>query len=463
MSIMDISIEGQHIVHPIDSRYKVTEMNEIWEEENQVKQQMKIEAILSETISEMEPELIKPEEAEEIKKAIDKVELKRVKEIEAEIHHDIMAVVKAMGEKAGNSAGKIHLGATSADITETAKATLIQESTNLIIKETENFLKEIIIKAEETKNWICIDSTHGQHAVPTTYGFKLIGFADQIDTAIKRIKEDKKLIIGKISGAIGTSNSYTELELNAIELEKKVLKKLNLPVGMHSRQLPPRDNLLYTLSDLVILGNILEKLANDLWNLSRTEIKEIAEATSPKQVGSSTMPHKKNPFRLERIMGMSAILRGDLITEFELNFSHARDLKQSAPYRYRYPEMFITLDYMIKLMTNIIKYMKINKQRAYENIFLTKGSVMAERIMTELAKKGMNRQEAHKKIKQLAWKAINENKMLLELLKQEPEITNLITTKQVEQLINPETYLGTAIEKTEIILKKIKEEKKWAQ
>ena len=463
MSIMDISTEGEHIVHPIDSRYKVKAMNEIWEEENQIKQQMRVEAALSKTISQLKPELVSPEEADEIEKAIEKVQLKRVKEIEAEIHHDIMAVVKAMAEQTEKAGGKIHLGATSADITETAKAILIHQSTELIIKDSLELLKAVIKRAEETRNWICIDRTHGQHAVPTTYGFKLIGFADQLNTAIKRIKKDKELIVGKIAGAVGTSNSYTELNLDAIELEKKVLKKLELPAGLHSRQLPPRDNLLYLLSDLIILGNILDKMASDFWNLSRTEIQEVREATSSKQVGSSTMPHKKNPFRLERIMGMSAILRGALVTELELNFSHARDLKQSAPYRYKYPEIFITLDYMIRLMTNIINYMQINKQKAHNNIFLTKGSVMAERVMTELASKGMNRQEAHEKIKQLAWKAMNENQMLLDLLEQDTLVINLIPKEKLEQLMNPETYLGTAIEKTDMISKKIREEWKWAQ
>lgn len=454
--IMDISTEANNVVHPIDSRYKVKEMNLIWEEENQVKQQMKVEVALSKAISELKPELVSQQEIQEIESGIKKTTLKRVKEIEAEIHHDVMAVVKTLAEQCPNAGGKIHLGATSADITETSKASLVQQSTDLILKDTEELMQAIIKKSEETKNWICIDRSHGQHAVPTTYGFKLIGFADQINTAIQRIKEDKKLIVGKIAGAVGTANSYTELGLNAIELEKKVMQNLNLPAGNHSRQLPPRDNTLYLLSDLVILGNILDKLANDLWNLGRTEIQEVREATSAKQVGSSTMPHKKNPFRLERIMGMSAILRGDLITELELNFSHARDLKQSAPFRYRYPEMFITLDYMLRLTTNIINFMEINQQKAYDNIFLTKGSVMAERIMTELASKGMDRQEAHEKVKQLAWKAMNEDKMLIDLLKQDSEITNLITTEKLEQLMNPETYLGIAIEKTEKLIKELK-------
>jgi len=456
--VMDISTEGEHVVHPIDSRYKVPEMNKIWEEENQLQKALDVEAALSLAISEIKSDLVSSDEAKIIKDnaTIEKVKLSRVKQIEAEIHHDVMAVVKGLAEHCGEAGGKIHLGATSADITETAKAILIQQSTDLILQDTEKLLQALIKRIEETKDWLCIDRTHGQHAVPTTYGFKLVGFADQINTAIERIRGDKKLIVGKIAGGIGTANSYTELGLDAIELEKKVLTDLGLPVGLHSRQLPPRDNILYLLADLVILGNILDKMASDLWNLGRTEIQEIREATSAKQIGSSTMPHKKNPFRLERVMGMSAILRGDLVTELELNFSHARDLKQSAPYRYRYPEIFITLDYMIRLMTNLTTFMEINKKRAYDNIFLTKGSVMAERVMTTLAEAGMNRQTAHEKVKQLAWQAMNEDKMLVDLLSQDSEITSLVNNEKLHELMNPETYLGTAKQKTEQIIEKLK-------
>ncbi len=456
--MMDISTGGEHVVHPIDSRYKVKEMNAIWEEENQVAQQMKVEAALSKAISEMRPELVSAAEAQAIAAAIPGVKLKRVKEIEAEIHHDIMAVVKAMAEQCPGAGGKIHLGATSADITETAKAMLVHQSTDIILKDTKTLLEALLKRAEETKGWICIDRSHGQHAVPSTHGFQLAGFADQIYTALKRIEGDKALVAGKIAGAVGTANSYTELGLDAIGLEKKVLTGLGLPQGMHSRQLPPRDGVLYLFADLVILGNILDKMASDFWNLNRTEISEVREATSAKQVGSSTMPHKKNPFRLERVMGMSAILRGDLVTELELNFSHARDLKQSAPYRYRYPEMFITLDYMLRMMANIVSFMEISKQKSYDNIFITKGGVMAERVMTELAEKGMDRQEAHEKVKQLAWKAMADDKMAVDLLKADAQVAGLIPAERLDALMDPNTYLGVAREKTEMIIKSIQEE-----
>jgi len=454
--VMDISVEGEHIVHPIDSRYKVKEMNAIWEEENQVRQQMMIEAALSKAIAKMEPGLVTIAEAEQIEKAIPKVSLKRVKEIEAEINHDVMAVVKAMAEQAGPAGGKIHLGATSADITETAKAILVKQSVDIIAADLEKLVQAVVKRAEETQDWLCIDRTHGQHALPTTYGFKLIGYADQLKTALDRIKNDEELNVGKISGAVGTANSFTELGLDAAELERKTLEELGLPVGRHARQLPPRDNLLYLLSDLVITGNILEKIASDLWNLARTEIGEISEETSAKQVGSSTMPHKKNPFRLERIMGMSAILRGDLVTELELNFSHARDLKQSAPYRYRYPEIFITLDYMLRIMENIVSNMTIDKQRAHDNIFFTKGSVMAERVMTDLAKKGMDRQKAHEKVKKLAWQAMAEDKMLIDLLSNDQEIIKYMNMNELKELMKPETYLGNAKERTKALIKILK-------
>ncbi len=454
--VMDISTEGEHIVHPIDSRYKVKEMNAIWEEENQVRQQMRVEAALSKAIARMKPTLVTIAEAEFIERAIPKVALKRVKEIEAEINHDVMAMVKALAEQAGPAGGKIHLGATSADITETSKAILIKQSVDLVLIDIEKLIQAIVRRAEETQDWLCIDRTHGQHALPTTYGFKLIGYADQLNTALERIRKDKELNVGKISGAVGTANSFTELGLDAAALEKNTLTELGLPAGLHARQLPPRDNLLYLLADLVITGNILEKIASDFWNLSRTEIGEVSEETSAKQVGSSTMPHKKNPFRLERIMGMSSILRGDLVTELELNFSHARDLKQSAPYRYRYPEIFITLDYMLRIMANIVGNMAIDKQRAYDNIFFTKGSVMAERVMTDLALKGMDRQKAHEKVKKLAWQAMADNKMLADLLSQDQEITKYMSKDELKELMKPETYLGNAKERARELIKKFR-------
>ncbi|NYZ79963.1 adenylosuccinate lyase [Candidatus Micrarchaeota archaeon] len=458
MAMMDISTEGEHIVHPIDSRYKVEEMNRIWEEENQLQKMLDVEAALSLAISEMKPELVSPDDARVIKEnaTITKVKLSRTKQIESEIHHDVMAVVKALAEQSGEAGGKIHLGATSADITETAKAMLVNESIDLILEDSKKLLEALVKRTEETKDWVCIDRTHGQHAVPTTYGFKIAGYLDQVGVIIERLEGDKKYAVGKIAGAVGTANSYTELGLDAIVLEREVLKSLGVQANAHSRQLPPRDNFLFIMSDLTIYANILDKIAGDLWNLCRTEIGEVTEATSSKQVGSSTMPHKKNPFRLERVMGMSAILRGDLVTEFELNFSHARDLKQSAPYRYRYPEFFITLDYMIRMMTNLITFMKIDKQKAYDNVFFTKGSVMAERVMTELAESGMDRQAAHERVKQLAWKAMSENKMLVDFLLNDAEIAKYLSEDKLRELMNPETYLGIASLKTQMIIDKYK-------
>lgn len=453
--VMDISTEGEHVVHPIDSRYRVPEMNAIWEEENQLQKMLEVEVAIAESISEIKSDLISPEEAKDIKENIGKVKLKRVKEIEAEIHHDIMAVVKGLAEVCKIGGGKIHLGATSADITETAKAMLMKESLELIIKDTTKLRDELLERARQTMDLVCIDRTHGQHATPSTYGFIFAGYADQVGTAISRLEYDlENYIVGKMSGAVGTANTYRDLGLDGIELEKIVLSKLGLRPAFHSRQVPPRDNLMFVFSDLTVLAIVLEKIASDFWNLGRTEIKEVMEATSPGQVGSSTMPHKKNPFRLERIMGMASILRGNLMTELELSFTHARDLKQSAADRFKIPEIFVTLDYMLRLQTNIVKYMLVMKENVKKNLYLTKGSVMAERIMTELARKGMDRQKAHEKIKQLAWEAVEKDKMLVDLLSADSEITGHLSNDKIHELMNPETYIGYAKEKTRMILDK---------
>ncbi|MBR9707467.1 MAG: adenylosuccinate lyase, partial [Candidatus Diapherotrites archaeon] len=365
------------------------------------------------------------------------------------------AMVKGLAEQCeGDAGGKIHLGATSADITENVKAILLKQSLELIVQDSKALHQALLKRAKQHMDLICIDRTHGQHAVPSTYGFMFAGYADQIGTITKRLESDLDLIVGKLAGAVGTSNTYKELGIDGIDLERRVLKKLGIKPSDHSRQIPPRDMINCIIADTAIMGTAMEKITSDLWNLGRTEIQELREATSSKQIGSSTMPHKKNPFRLERIMGMSSILRGNLVTILELGFTHGRDLKQSAADRYKLPETFITLDYMLNLMKNLITFIQVNEKRVTDNVYLTKGSVMAERVMTALAESGFDRQEAHETVKQLAWKAMDENKMLEDLLVENQDVTKYLSVDKIRELMKAENYIGYAKERTQHILNK---------
>lgn len=456
-AVMDIS-QARSSVHPIDSRYIVKEMNSIWEEENYLEAMLNVESALAKTISELNTTLISVDEATEIKNKATKdyVKVERVKEIESEIHHDVMAVVKGLAEQCeGNAKGKIHLGATSADITETAKSLLMKQSLELIIKDAKNLQQKLLARTKETMDLVCIDRTHGQHAVPSTYGFIFAGYVDQIGMALKRLQYDlENHVVGKIAGAVGTANTYKDLGLDALKLEEKTLSKLDIKAALHSRQMPPRDHFSFIFSDLTVLACTLEKIASDLWNLARTEIGEVYEDLGKKYTGSSTMPHKKNPFRMERIMGMSSVIRGDLMTELELGFTHARDLKHMSADRYRLPEIFITIDYMLRMSANIIENLKINKQRVKDNVMFTRGAVMAERVMTALAKAGMDRQEAHELVKNLAHRANDEQKMLIDLLIENATITERLNKEKIQELMDPETYIGVAKEKTQRIIEK---------
>jgi len=442
--------ENKIPVHPIDDRYCVPEMNKIWTYENYLQLFLDSESALAASISELNPDLISSSEAQEIKNKakLEFVKPERVKEIEKQVHHDKMAMIKALAEQCEIGAGKIHLGATSSDIVENARAIQIKQSLNLILQDAEKLKKTLGEKARENIDLVCIDRTHGQHAVPSTYGFIFAGYFDQLNTSINRITQDLSFAVGKLSGAVGTANTFVELGLDPFELQKKFLEKLNLNPTKHSRQLSPRDNFNYIFSDLTILGTILEKIASDLWNLARTEIGEVQEHTKSSQVGSSTMPHKKNPHKLERIIGMSSILRGSLVTLLELNFSHACDLKYSAADKYKFPEFFITLSYMLRLLTTIIENLVINKQKIAENINMTKGCIFAERILMALSNKGADRQKMHEHIKQLAWKAQNENKHLKELLLEDEIIKQKLTEEEITKLMDANTYIGYAKQKT---------------
>jgi adenylosuccinate lyase len=451
-AVMDISKE-QSSVHPIDSRYIVKEMNTIWEQENYLQALLSVESALAQSISELNTRLISTEESTEIKNKAktEYVKPQRVKEIESEIHHDVMAVVRGLAEQCeGSAKGKIHLGATSADITETANGLLMKQSLELVVKDARELQRKLVSRARETMDLVCIDRTHGQHAVPSTYGFIFAGYADQIGMALRKLEYDlENHVVGKIAGAVGTANTYKDLGLDALELENKTLNKLGIKAAVHSRQMPPRDNYSFIFSDITVLACTLEKIASDLWNLARTEIGEVYE-----DLGSSTMPHKKNPFRLERVMGMSSVIRGDLMTELELSFTHARDLKHSAADRYRLPEIFITIDYMLRMMSNIVENLKINEQRVQNNLMMTRGAVMAERVMTALAAAGVDRQEAHELIKTLAWQAMNENKMLVDLLLENATVTQHLEKEKIQQLMNPADYIGVAKEKTQRVIEK---------
>jgi len=445
-------------IHPIDYRYGSEEMKRIWHEENKLQKLLDVEAALARAHAKLGN--IPRESAEIIGERANTnwIKVERVKEIEEEIHHDIMAVVKALSEVCGEHGKYIHLGATSNDIIDTANALLIKESLEIVLndlKELRTILKSL---AKEHKYTVCIGRTHGQHAVPTTYGMKFAIWLDEIQRHIERIEEAKKrILVGQMSGAVGTMASFGEMGLKMQEL---VMKDLGLKSALISNQIIQRDVYAELMSILAIIASTLDKIALEIRNLQRTEILEISEPFGKKQVGSSTMPHKRNPIRSEKISGLARVIYSNVIPALLNNpLWHERDLTNSSVERIILPETFVLLDEMLKNMKRVLLGLEFFPENIKKNLYLTKNLIMAEPLMLKLTEKGMGRQEAHELVRRLAMKAFEENRGLLEVLSESKEAREYLTDDDLASL-KPENYIGMAPQIVDNVIAYVEEKEK---
>lgn len=445
-------------IHPIDYRYGSEEMKRIWDEENKLQKLLDVEAALARAHAQLGNI---PEESAKIiseRANTNWVKVERVNEIEEEIHHDIMAVVKALSEVCGEHGKYIHLGATSNDIIDTANALLIKESLEIVLKDLKELRTILKSLAKEHKYTVCIGRTHGQHAVPTTYGMKFAIWLDETQRHIERIEEAKKrILVGQMSGAVGTMASFGEMGLKIQEL---VMEDLGLKSALISNQIIQRDVYAELMSILAIIASTLDKIALEIRNLQRTEILEISEPFGKKQVGSSTMPHKRNPIRSEKISGLARVIYSNVIPAL-LNNSlwHERDLTNSSVERVILPETFVLLDEMLKNMKKVLLGLEFFPENIKKNLYLTKNLIMAEPLMLKLTEKGMGRQEAHELVRRLAMKAFKENRDLLEVLSESKEARKYLTDDDLASL-KPENYIGMAPRIVDNVIAYVEEKEK---
>ncbi len=445
-------------IHPIDYRYGSEEMKRIWDEENKLQKLLDVEAALARAHAKLGN--IPRESAEIIGERANTnwIKVERVKEIEEEIHHDIMAVVKALSEVCGEHGKYIHLGATSNDIIDTANALLIKESLEIVLKDLKELRTILKSLAKEHKYTVCIGRTHGQHAVPTTYGMKFAIWLDEIQRHIERIEEAKKrILVGQMSGAVGTMASFGEMGLKMQEL---VMKDLGLKSALISNQIIQRDVYAELMSILAIIASTLDKIALEIRNLQRTEILEISEPFGKKQVGSSTMPHKRNPIRSEKISGLARVIYSNVIPALLNNpLWHERDLTNSSVERIILPETFVLLDEMLKNMKRVLLGLEFFPENIKKNLYLTKNLIMAEPLMLKLTEKGMGRQEAHELVRRLAMKAFKENRDLLEVLSESKEAREYLTDEDLASL-KPKSYIGMAPQIVDNVIAYVEEKEK---
>ncbi|RLF49539.1 MAG: adenylosuccinate lyase [Thermoplasmata archaeon] len=441
-------------VCPLDFRYGRDEVKKIFSEDNRLLYQLKVEAALARAHAKFGN--IPEKAADEItKKAnLNYVKIERVKEIESEIHHDVMAMVKALTEVCGDAGKYIHLGATSYDIVDSANALQITEAIDIIEKglvELKNSLLGLAVKYRDT---VMLGRTHGQDALPITFGMKMAVFASETDRHIHRIKQCREEVaVGKMSGAVGTGAALGE---HFFEIQNAVMEELGLKAELPSTQIVGRDRYIALISVLANIAASMEKFATEIRNLQRSEIGEVAEPFAKKQVGSSTMPHKRNPIICEQICGLSRVIRANLLPAWENAIQwHERDLCNSSSERFILPHSIILTDWVISQMTKVFSGLDVYPQKMKENIERSMGLPMAESIMILLVEKGMGRQEAHELMRVCSIKAIEQKKHLREILMGDKKIRELLTPEEISNALDAEKYIGSAVKIVDMTIERL--------
>jgi len=439
-------------VHPIDFRYGTHEMRAVWSEENRFICIVAAEVALAK--AEAAHGMIPESAAADIEKNAKNASLARAKEIEAEISHDMMAIVKSISEVCGEPGRWIHYGATSNDILDTATGLQIGQALDLIEIKLRTLLGVLLQQSDKTKTLVCVGRTHGQHGVPTTYGLRFAIWASELGRHIERLGQLRpRVVVGQMTGAVGTQAAMGP---KGMEVQATMMQELGLvPVDV-SNQVISRDRYAEYFMFLANVATTLDKIGIEIRSLQRTEIGEVEEAFGAKQVGSSTMPHKRNPIKSEQVCGLARIIRSSVEPALQNNtLWDERDLTNSSCERVIFPEASILTDHCIHLMTSVLSGLVINRAAIRRNLAFLHGINMAESVMIELTKRGMNRQDAHERVRLASMQALAEGRPLADLLGMDNEVVRYCNKSDILKLLSPDTYIGTSVAQVERVIEKL--------
>ncbi len=414
-------------------RYALKPMKDIWSEENKFRLWLKVEIAAAEAMAEQG---IIPEEAAKQIREKARFDVEKIKEREKVTRHDVAAFVDVVAESIGEAGKYLHYGMTSYDVVDTALSLMIKESLELIIDEAAR-LKEILKeKAIRYKFTPCIGRTHGVHAEPITFGFKFLVYYSEMERNLERLKRAKEIIsVGRLAGAVGTFSQLPP------EVEEKTMAKLGLKPAPVSTQVLQRDRHAEVLSALAITATTLEKIAVEIRHLQRTEVGEVEESFASGQKGSSAMPHKRNPVRSERITGLARLIRGYLIPALENNpLWHERDISHSSVERVIFPDAFLALYFILRETSDVLTNLAVKEKKLLENVYLTKGLIFSQRVLLKLVEKGFSRDKAYRIVQRNAMKTWEEGVDFKEALLQDPECSELLSVKELEELFDLNYY-----------------------
>lgn len=410
-------------------RYTRPEMGAIWTEENKMRYWLQVELVVLDALAYYKyipaniPSLVR-------KKA--RFDLKKVQTIEESVKHDVVAFLSAVAQKVGPAGRYIHFGLTSSDILDTALALQVRESSHLIFQGIQKLLRAIAKKARAHKFTLMVGRTHGVHAEPTTFGLKMGVFYEEISRGMVRFQSAARgMGYGKISGAVGTFANIDP------RVESHVCRKLRLLPDPISTQVIQRDRHAAYVTSLALLASSLEKLATEIRNLQRTEIREVEESFGEGQKGSSAMPHKRNPVTCERIAGLARLIRGYALASMEnVSLWHERDITHSSVERVIFPDATILMDYMLYLMTDVVDHLLVYKDNMIANLEKSRGMVFSQGLLLALIRKGLDRDRAYRMVQRCAREVWENGRSLKEAVRRDPEIPKWLAAGEIEEVFD---------------------------
>jgi adenylosuccinate lyase len=410
-------------------RYTRPVMGSIWEDQNKYQRWLDVELAVVETLA--EAGIIPRQDAAEIKNRAS-FSVDRINEIEAEVKHDVIAFTTSVAEYVGPASRFFHFGLTSSDVLDTALALQVRDASEVIFSDLERLLDVLKGRAHEFKTTVIVGRTHGIHAEPTTFGLKLALLYDEVARQRARFKEAAETMrVGKLSGAVGT---FAHLPPH---IEEKVMAKLKLNVAPASSQVIQRDRHAHYITSLALIGATLEKIAVEVRHLQRTEVREAEEYFSPKQKGSSAMPHKRNPITSEQIAGLARILRSNAIAAMEnVALWHERDISHSSVERVIFPDSTILADYLLDRTATLIQKLVVYPDRMKQNLELTHGLVYSGELLLALVSNNVSREDAYRWVQRNAMRVWDEGGTLKEKVLSDADIKKTLSPNDVEHVFD---------------------------
>ena len=410
-------------------RYSRKEIKQIWEDQNRYKIWLEIELTAAQA---MEKFKIIPKGVTKKVKSKSKIDVNKILKIEGKVRHDVIAFLTSIMEKSGKEGRFLHKGMTSSDVLDTCFNLQLKQSGTILLKDIEELLRSIKKQALKHKYTLCIGRSHGIHAEPTTFGLKLLTFYAEFSRNYNRLeKAIEEISTCAISGAVGTFANIDP------RIEKYVANKLKLKIEPISTQIIPRDRHAQFFSVLGIIASSIERFAVEIRNLQRTEVSEVYEFFKKKQMGSSAMPHKKNPVLSENLTGLARLIRSTVMPAMEnIVLWHERDISHSSVERNIGPDATVTLDFALNRLNEIVKSMKIDAKNMRKNLYLTKGLFFSQRVLLNLTSRGLKRETAYKMVQKCAMKSLENNSSFYDSLLKDKKIMKIIPVSNLKKLFD---------------------------